>query len=467
MRVLVVGSGGREHALVWKLATSAGVTDIFCAPGNGGTGLLAQNVDMPIDTEAACDQLAGWAFNNSIDLVIIGPETPLSFGMADTLMLLGVPVLGPTQAASKLETSKAWARDFMQRHGIPSPSYSVVQGLDNILAALRDPSTKYPLVMKADGLAAGKGAAIIQDALEGAEAITQMQAAGALAAEDAAKKVVLEEYLEGFEVSALAFTDGERVVMMPPACDYKRLLDGDTGPMTGGMGAYTPTSRVTPDLWQQIERDVLLRAVRGMAEEGITYRGVLYAGLMLTQAGPKVLEFNCRPGDPEAQVLMPRLLTPLEEISMAVAQGDLSRVGMIEWSDEATVGVVIASEGYPLEKSPSVAIRGLESVGEGALVFHGGTDAASVLPIRPQGTSYKKGRPVFSAIFSGSANPTSVSLDIDLDIKATGGRILTVVGRGATIAQAREAAYSSVARIEIPGAQYRHDIGAREAESEA
>lgn len=463
MRVLVVGSGAREHAIVWKLVNSPGVTDIYCAPGNAGTGILAQNVDLPIGTESQCDILAGWAFDNNIDLVIVGPEVPLSFGIADTLLLLGVPVLGPTQAAARIETSKAWARDFMARHGIPAPQYQVVEGLDSISEVLRAPETKYPLVIKADGLAGGKGAAIVHDPMEGAEAITQMQGTGALPMEDAAKKVVIEEYLEGFEVSALAFTDGERVAMMPPSCDYKRLLDGDNGPMTGGMGAYTPTSRVTPELWEQVENDILRKAVAGMASEGITYRGVLYAGLMLTAEGPKVLEFNCRLGDPEAQVLVPRLKTPLEEIGLAIASGDLSRIGPIEWTDEAVVGVVLASENYPVGKSSPAAISGLENLEEGTLVFHGGTEAASTLALHPTTSSPTKRKPIFSSLFSGSSQP--VAIPDDFDLKATGGRILTVVGRGSTLAEARDVTYRNVARIEIPGAQYRTDIALREVES--
>ncbi|HEX8599586.1 MAG TPA: phosphoribosylamine--glycine ligase [Chloroflexia bacterium] len=464
MRVLVVGSGAREHALVWKLATSPGVTDIYCAPGNAGTGILAQNVDLPIGTESQCDILAGWAFDNRLDLVIVGPEIPLSFGIVDSLMLLGMPVLGPTQAAARIETSKAWARDFMVRHGIPAPQYRVVQGLENISNVLRDPETRYPLVLKADGLAAGKGAAIVRDALEAGEAITQMQGSGALPVADAAKIVVLEEYLEGFEVSALAFTDGERVALMPPSCDYKRLLDGDRGPMTGGMGAYTPTSRVTPELWDQVERDILQKAADGMSSEGTKYRGVLYAGLMLTAEGPKVLEFNCRLGDPETQVLIPRLKTPLEEIGLAISSGDLSRVGSIEWADEAVVGVVLASEHYPAGKSSPVAIAGLENVEEGTLVFHGGTEAAGTLALQPPAGGTSKRKPLFSMLFSGPSQP--IAIPEDFALKATGGRVLTVVSRASTLAEARDSAYRNVARIEMPGAQYRTDIALRELESQ-
>ena len=312
-------------------------------------------------------------------------------------------------------------------------------------------------------MAGGKGAAIVHDALEAGEAIAQMQGTGALPADDAAKKVVIEEYLEGFEVSALAFTDGQRVEMMPPSCDYKRLLDGDTGRMTGGMGAYTPTSRVTPELWAQVEANVLRKAVEGLASEGVTYRGVLYAGLMLTDDGPKVLEFNCRLGDPEAQVLIPKLKTPLEDIGLAIAGGDLSRVGPIEWSDEAVVGVVIASENYPAGKPSPVPIGGLESVEEGTLVFHGGTEGAGTLALQPPVGGTTKRKPIFSTLFAGPSQP--VAIPDDFDIKATGGRVLTVVGRGATLREARAAAYRNVSRIEIAGAQYRSDIGSREAEA--
>ena len=460
MRVLVVGSGAREHAIVWKLATSPGVTDIYCAPGNGGTGVLAQNVAMPIGTEAQCDQLAGWAFDNNMNLVIVGPEVPLSFGIVDTLLLLGVPALGPTQSAARIESSKAWAREFMARHNIPSPQYSVLEGLDKITEVLHDPATRYPLVIKANGLAGGKGAFIVEDALDAGEAIAQMQGSGALPVEDAAKKVVVEEFLDGFEVSALAFTDGKTVAMMPPACDYKRLLDGDKGPMTGGMGAYTPTNRVTPELWSQIESEIVQKAVDGMASEGITYKGVLYAGLMLTAGGPKVLEFNCRLGDPEAQVLLPKLRTPLEEIALATSTGNLPALGPIEWTDEAVVGVVVASEHYPAGKPVPVAVSGLDNLEEGTLVFHGGTEASGLLALHPVAAGTPKRKPRFSAIFSGSSQP--IAMPDDFSLKATGGRILTVVGRGRTLAEARDAAYRNVARIEIPGGQFRSDIGLRE-----
>ena len=462
MKVLVVGSGAREHAIVWRLATSSFVTGIYCAPGNGGTALLAQNVDLPIETETECDQVAGWAFSNGMDLVIVGPEVPLRYGIADSLMLLGVPVFGPTGAASRLEWSKAWARDFMQRHSIPSPRYKVVRGMEAVLSEAKSPEFGWPLVVKADGLAAGKGAAVCHDPIDVEEEVTRMREAGVLSLEDAQVTVVLEEYLEGMEVSALAFTDGVRVAMMPPACDYQRLQDGDLGPLTGGMGAYAPTKQVTSDLWHRIEQEVVQRAVDGMQQEKITYRGVLYAGLMLTKEGPKVLEFNCRFGDPEAQVLLPLLQTPLEDVALAVTRGDLSQVGPVRWSEEAAVGVVVASENYPRGKSASVPVTGLDALDEGVMVFHAGTKAQGSVSLRPDDLSPVKSQSIFKTIFSREPEVTSPEL-LDMQVFATGGRLLTVVATAPTVREAREKVYANVSRISIAGAQYRKDIGEREA----
>ncbi len=331
-----------------------------------------------------------------------------------------------------------------------------------VLAELRASELGWPLVVKADGLAAGKGAAVCEDALDGEEAIVRMREAGALSLEDAEVTVVLEEFLSGVEVSALAFTDGIRVAMMPPSCDHKRLNDGDKGPMTGGMGAYAPTNRVTPELWQAIEREVIQRVVDGMRAEGIPYKGVLYAGLMLTEDGPKVLEFNCRFGDPETQVLLPLLKTPLEDIALAVANGDLASAGPIEWSDESAVGVVVASQAYPIGKSPAVPVTGLDDMDEGVRVFHAGTQALGSVSLRGDELSPVKRQSLFKTLFSRDEDTLGPSGTFDMQLLASGGRLLTLVATGRTLKEARDKVYANIGKVKIAGAQWRSDIGAGE-----
>ena len=466
MKVLVVGSGGREHAIVWKLVTSSAVDMVYCAPGNGGTALIAQNVGMPVATETDCDRLAEWAYNNKMDLVIVGPEVPLAHGMVDTLLMYGVPVAGPTRNAAQLEWSKAWAKEFIQKHGIPTPDFAVLTGLADIRNYLREPGVGYPLVIKADSLAAGKGAFVVKDMEEAEEALIRMQSAGVMQQGQAAK-VVIEEFLEGFEVSAIAFADGRSVLMMPPACDYKRLLDDDTGPLTGGMGAYSPTGKVSPELWAQIEQDIMLKTVQGMLADGIPYRGFLYAGIMLTEKGPKVLEFNCRLGDPEAQVLLPRLKTPLENIALAMANGSLSEIGQVEWSEQAAVGVVVASEGYPISGSAGKKVAGLSDLEEGVLVFHAGTElrgAVSLDPTPTPGPAESQGS-MLKGLFGRKGQQTTSNLRTDFlspKLNTAGGRLLTVVALGDSIGEARAKVYRNVPRVKISGVQYRSDIAARE-----
>lgn len=462
MRILVVGSGAREHAIVWKLMTSSFVTDIYCAPGNGGTALLAQNVALTCETESQCDQLAGWAFSHNIDLVIVGPEVPLRHGLADSLLMLGVPVFGPTQNAAKLEWSKTWAREFIQRHGIPSPSYAILTGRDSIMEYLKAPERVWPVVIKADGLAAGKGAFVCDDILDAETAFMKMTVAGVLPIDEDAGVVVVEEFLRGTEVSAMAFTDGIHVEMMPPTCDYKYLLDGDRGPMTGGMGAYSPSKSVTSELWHKVERDIIQKAVDCMLAENTPYRGVLYAGLMLTENGPKVLEFNCRLGDPETQVLLPLLETPLEDIALAIARGDMTHVTPIKWSGGASVGVVIASERYPEGKSPPTPVSGLGELGEGVMVFHAGTEAKGIPALPPDELSPQKSKSILKSFFSRGQQPVNLG-SFDMELSATGGRLLTVVATAPSLKEARERVYASLPRVKITGAQYRSDIAEREA----
>ena len=308
----------------------------------------------------------------------------------------------------------------------------------------------------------------MQSADEAEAELANMLASGALPQDLETVTVVLEEYLEGPEVSAQAFSDGQNIVMMPPACDYKRLLDGDAGPMTGGMGAYSPTRLVTPELWAQIERDILTKAVAGMRDEGVPFRGFLYAGLMLTSEGPKVLEFNSRLGDPETQVLMPMLKTPFEDIAMSIAQGDLSRVGKIEWSDDAAVGVVIAADNYPAGQLAVQPLGGLFDLDEGMLVFHAGTQlkGASALNVIPYQATSGSPRSMLGTLFGRSRSADLVEpLDaMDPQLTAKGGRLLTVVARAGNIAEARDKVYRNIDRIKLTNVQYRHDIGARELE---
>src|SRR5215217_8821529 len=339
LSVLVVGAGAREHALVWALSQSPSVREIWAEPGNPGIATMAQSVRLPIADVAA---IADWAERRNIGLVVVGPEAPLALGLADLLDARGIPVFGPSRAAAELEWSKAFAKDFMHRHGIPTAPFGVFTELEAAVDFIRTAGT--PLVVKADGLAAGKGVLICATPAEAEAAVYSVLVERAFQA--AGDRVVIEAFLEGEELSVIAVVDGERFAVMPPARDYKRLRDGDQGPNTGGMGSYAPVHDLDPEVMARVRESVLEPAVAGLRAEGRPYRGALYAGLMLTSAGPMVLEFNCRFGDPETQVIVPLLDHDIGELLLACAEGRLA-TETIATRRSAAVCVVLAADGYP------------------------------------------------------------------------------------------------------------------------
>jgi len=416
VKVLVVGGGGREHALAWALARSDGVERVYAAPGNVGIGSVATTV--PI---AATDVPALVAFveRERIDLTVIGPEAPLVAGLVDELQARGAPAFGPTAAGARLEGSKAWARDLCARHGIPAPSYRTFDEAPAALAYLD--SIGAPTVVKADGLAAGKGVTVAATREEAARAVEDALVRGRFGA--AGGRVVIEEHLRGREVSALAITDGRTVLPLVLAQDFKRALDGDEGPNTGGMGAYSPVPFVDPDTEARLVKETLEATVAALAAEGVAYRGVLYAGLMLTEDGPKVLEFNCRFGDPEAQAVLPRLASDLAPVLLAAAGGGLEGI-RLAWRPEACVTVVAASGGYPADHPTGLPIEGLDDAAalEHVLVFHSGTARR------------------------------------DDRVVTAGGRVLAVSALGGSLSAARERAYEALERISFDGMHVRTDI---------
>ena len=419
MKVLVVGSGGREHALVRKLASERSVGEVLCAPGNAGIADLARTLDISAGDPVA---LAACAEREAIDLTVVGPELPLDRGIADLFTSRGLRLFGPSRAAAQLECSKVFAKAFMARHGIPTARYRACEDPAAAHAIVASGELGFPLVVKADGLAAGKGVVVAPDresadlAVRGAMEDRQFGDAGA--------RVVLEECLVGPEVSFFAICDGRRAAALMSAQDHKRAFDGDEGPNTGGMGAFTPSPLVDQAMQARIMRDIIDPVVAGLARDGCEYRGFLYAGLMLTCDGPKVIEFNVRFGDPEAQVVIPMIADDLAPRLAAAADGSLDEAPMA-FHREPHVGVVIASRGYPAPGPTGLPIRGLDAAGglEDVLVFHAGTA--------------RRGD----------------------DIVTAGGRVLTVVGRGATYRDAIARAYAGVSAISFDGMHYRNDIG--------
>lgn len=420
MRVLVVGSGAREHALAWKLADSPRVEAVFVAPGNAGTSAIATNLPIHVtDLEA----LAGAAVEMRIDLTIVGPEDPLARGIVDLFQQRGLAISGPTAAAARIESSKAWAKEIMEAAGVPTGRASRFSDLTAALDAIYD--APLPIVVKASGLAAGKGVVVAETRTEAERAARAMLAEGAFGA--AGQEILLEEFLTGQEVSLLVLTDGDTVYPLLPACDYKRVGEDDTGANTGGMGAYAPVPAVDAALVEDIVARIIWPTLGEMRARGIVYRGVLYAGLILTPQGPKVVEFNCRFGDPEAEVILPLLRGDLAALLAAVARGELALVPPPSWEPGACIGVVIASGGYPGTYQTGYPIHGLEALPGDVLAFHAGTGRDEA------------GRLV-----------------------THGGRVVTLVARGADFADARAHVYRAVARVSFTGMQLRSDIALRE-----
>ena len=422
IRVLVVGSGGREHALAWKLKQSPRAEQVYVAPGNGGTARDAQLVNVPLTDVAA---LRDWALANRIGLTVVGPEAPLAAGIVDAFRAAGLRIFGPTQAAARLESSKAFAKAFMQRHGIPTARHETFS--DPAAAHAYVDRVGAPIVVKADGLAAGKGVVVAMTAAEAHEAIDFMLVDNRLGVQHNAEgaRVVIEEYLIGEEASFIVLVDGEHVLPLATSQDHKRLLDGDAGPNTGGMGAYSPAPVVTPAVHERALREVIVPTVRAMAVEGVPYTGFLYAGLMVAPDGSvKTLEFNCRMGDPETQPILMRLRTDLLEALLAATEGRLDTV-TLDWDPRVALGVVVAAAGYPHAPRKGDAITALPVDTDDAVVFHAGT------------------------ALQGDRLVTS------------GGRVLCATALGADVAAARERAYALVRAIAFDGMQYRCDIGHR------
>jgi phosphoribosylamine--glycine ligase len=436
MKVLVVGGGGREHALAWKMAQSPKVQAVYVAPGNGGTALDSRLENIAITDVKA---LRGWAQTEKIALTVVGPEQPLAAGIVDEFRAHGLRVFGPTRAAAQLESSKAFSKAFMKRHRIPTADYETFS--DPLAAHAYVEQKGAPIVVKADGLAAGKGVVVAMSLAEAHGAIDFMLApeTGAnplgVTHNEGGARVVIEEFLQGEEASFIVMCDGKNVTALATSQDHKRLLDGDAGPNTGGMGAYSPAPVVTPEIHARAMREIILPTIKGMAQDGIPFTGFLYAGLMIDAQGQaKTLEFNCRMGDPETQPIMMRLKSDLFDVMMAATSGQLDQIEL-DWDRRPALGVVMAAHGYPLNPRKGDLVTGLPSLDNlsqaNAMVFHAGT----VTPPTGQGG---KG-----------------------EVLSAGGRVLCVTALGHTVKEAQKNAYEIADRIAFAGAQFRTDIGFR------
>ncbi|HAF22031.1 MAG TPA: phosphoribosylamine--glycine ligase [Blastocatellia bacterium] len=425
MKILVLGSGGREHALLWALKrTSSAPLQLYCAPGNGGISQLASCVPV---SAADHSSLIEFARMNDIDLTVVGPEGPLAAGIVDQFEHAGLKIVGPSAAASRLESSKSFAKDFMRRHKIPTAAYAIANSAAEALDLLRGGkfgAPQSPVVVKADGLAAGKGVIVATSPAEAEVAVKELSS-GTVVAAEASRQLLIEEALQGREVSLLLFADGRDYALMPAARDHKRVGDNDTGPNTGGMGAITDASVLEAETLNAIVRDVVEPTLEGAGQEGFPFRGILFIGLMLTANGPKVLEYNVRFGDPETQAILIRLKADLCQLFQAIVEGDLGKMS-VEWSDQSSACVVLASKGYPGPYETGFRLSGLDRIvtGDDLQVFHAGTSRAE----------------------TG-------------DYLTTGGRVLGITAAGATLPQALGSCYRAIKKVTWEGMQYRRDIG--------
>lgn len=417
MKVLVVGGGGREHVLCWKIKKSRWVSKVFCAPGNAGIEDVAVCVDIKAED---IDGLLEFAKDNEIDLTIVGPEAPLAEGIVDRFQENGLKIFGPTKAAAQIESSKSFAKSIMEKYGIPTARSTTFTDLEEAARYVKE--TGGPQVVKVDGLAAGKGAFPCDDELEALKVLKEID--GGLF-EKTGGKVLIEEYLYGEEASILAFSDGKNVIPLESAQDHKRAYDNDQGPNTGGMGAYSPAPVISDDIASRVQDEILIPTIKGMAAEGIPYKGILYAGLMITEEGPKVIEFNCRFGDPEAQAVIPRMATDFIKPIIASCDGTLDKI-KFRWSKNRCVCVVMASGGYPGKYQKGKKISGLEKLSgmENVQTFHAGT-----------------------------------RMDDQGNVVTSGGRVLGICGMGPTIKESIKLTYQAARKVDFEGAFYRKDIG--------
>lgn len=417
MKVLVIGSGGREHAIVWKLNGEENVDEIYCAPGNAGMAKIAKCIDI---NDNEIERLADFALINNIDLTIVGPEVPLVNGIVDKFEKLGLKIFGTNRECAQLEGSKSFSKDFMRRHNIPTAKYEEYSDISNAIKNMD--SFGYPVVLKADGLAAGKGVVIAlnrEEALNALKEIMEEKKFG-----ESGNKVVIEEYLEGIETSILAFVDNYTVVPMVSAKDHKKVYDNEKGPNTGGMGAFSPSNIYTEELSKVIEEEILKRTLEGLKKDKLDYKGVIFIGLMITKDGPRVLEYNVRFGDPETQVVLTRLKTNLTDIIDSILNNNLKNID-IKYDNCATVCVVLTSKGYPEKYEKGKVITGIDSIDEDIIVFHSGTKL------------------------------------INDKLATDGGRVISITAKGKNLEEATKKAYDNVEKVKFEGVHYRNDIGVK------